>query len=156
MKTLGEAIPAGDRILVDSSVLAAYFDRLEATWELAAELLDGFVRAGRNQAVVSTVSVMETLVRPLRTMPAGYTAVLAFCRDFPNLTAMPVDLDVAHEAAVLRAGFRLSPPDALIAATGFVGGVSHLVTNDRAWRSRLEPLRDRAGVVVLVDLLVPR
>jgi predicted nucleic acid-binding protein len=153
MRSLAEALPDGDRILLDSSVLAAYFDQFEATSALALELIDGFVRPGRNPAVVSTVSVMETLVRPLRTMPAGYSAVLAFCREFPNLTPMPVDLDVAHEAAMLRAGFRLSPPDALIAATGFVAGVSHLVTNDRAWRARLEPLRERAGVIVLADLV---
>jgi hypothetical protein len=33
------------------------------------------------------------------------------------------------------------------------GAFAHLVTNDRAWLARLAPLRDRAGVLVLGDLV---
>ncbi len=57
------------------------------------------------------------------------------------------------EAANLRVAFGLAAPDTLIAATGLAAGVSHLVTNDRAWLTRLAPLRDRAGVLVLGDLV---
>jgi len=152
---LVDRLPAGNRLLLDSSVLAAYLDGGERTSTLAAELLDDLVRSGRNPAVVSMVSVMETLIRPLRRLPAAYGTVLAFYREFPNLVAAPVDLDVAAEAANLRVAFGLSAPDALIAATGLAAGVSHLVTNDRAWLTRLAPLRDRAGVLVLGDLVGP-
>jgi predicted nucleic acid-binding protein len=99
------------------------------------------------------VSVMETLIQPLRRLPAAHATVLAFYREFPNLVATPVDLDVAAEAANLRVGFGLSAPDALIVATGISAGVSHLVTNDRAWVTRLAALRDRATVLVLGDLV---
>jgi predicted nucleic acid-binding protein len=150
---LVDRLPAGDRILLDSSVLAAYLDGGERTSTLAAELLDELVRGGRNPAVVSMVSVMETLIRPLRRLPAAHDTVLSFYREFPNLVAAPVGLDVAAEAANLRVAFGLSAPDALIAATGLAAGVSHLVTNDRSWRTRLAPLRDRAGVLVLGDLV---
>jgi predicted nucleic acid-binding protein len=153
MTALADRLPAGDRILLDSSVLAAYLDGGERTSPLAAELLDGFVRSGRNPAVVSMVSVMETLIRPLRRLPAAHGTVLAFYREFPNLVATPIDLDVAAEAANLRVVFGLSAPDALIAATGLAAGVAHLVTNDRAWLSRLAPLRDRARVLILGDLV---
>jgi len=152
MTTLADRLPAGDRLLLDSSVLAAYLDGGERTSALAVELLDDLVRSGRNPAVVSMVSVVETLIRPLRRLPAAHATVLAFYREFPNLVAAPVDLDVAAEAANLRVAFGLSAPDALIAATGLAAGVSHLVTNDRAWLARLAPLRDRAGVLVLGDL----
>ena len=47
----------------------------------------------------------------------------------------------------------MSAADALIAATGLAAGVGHLATNDRAWRSRLDPLRDRAPVLALTDLV---
>jgi predicted nucleic acid-binding protein len=153
MTALAGRLPPGDRILLDSSVLAAYLDGGERTSPLATELLDGFVRSGRNPAVVSMVSVMETLIRPLRRLPAAHATVLAFYREFPNLVAAPVDLDVAAEAAHLRVAFGLSAPDALIAATGLAAGVAQLVTNDRAWQARLAPLRDRAGVLVLGDLV---
>jgi predicted nucleic acid-binding protein len=150
---LTDRLPPGDRILLDSSVLAAYFDGGERTSGLAAELIDEHVRNGRNPAVVSMVSVMETLIRPLRRMPAAHGTVLAFFRDMPNLSATPIDLEVAAEAATLRVAFGMSAADALIAATGLAAGVGHLVTNDRAWRSRLDPLRDRAAVLVLADLV---
>jgi len=153
MTALADRLPAGDRILLDSSVLAAYLDGGERTSALAAELLDDLVRSGRNPAVVSMISVMETLIRPLRRLPVAHGTVLAFYREFPNLVAAPVDLDVAAEAANLRVAFGLSAPDALIAGTGLAAGVAHLVTNDRAWPSRLAPLRDRADVLVLGDLV---
>lgn len=152
MSLLAERIAPGELLLLDSSVLAAYLDGGERTSELAIELLDQLVASGRNPAVVSMVSVLETLIRPLRRLPAAHATVLAFYRDFPHLVAAPVDLDVAAEAANLRVAFGLAAPDALIAATGLAAGVAHLVTNDRAWASRLAPLRDRAGVLVLGDL----
>jgi hypothetical protein len=58
------------------------------------------------------VSVMETLIRPLRRLPAAHGTVLAFYREFPNLVAAPVDLDVAAEAANLRVAFGLAAPGA--------------------------------------------
>jgi predicted nucleic acid-binding protein len=149
---LADVLAPGDRILLDSSVLAAYFDGGEGISALAAELLDEFVATGRNPAVVSMISVLETLIRPLRRLPSAHQTVLAFYREFPNLVALPVDLDVAREAATIRVGFGLATPDALIVATGLVAGVSRLVTNDAAWRRRLAPLADRVGVVVLGEL----
>lgn len=153
MTALAGRLPVGDRVLLDSSVLAAYLDGSERTSALATELLDDLVRSGRNPAVVSMITVMETLIRPLRLLPAAHGTVLGFYREFPNLVTVPVDLDVAAEAASLRVVFRLSAPDALIAATGLAAGVAHLVTNDRAWLTRLAPLRDRTSVLVLADLV---
>lgn len=152
MTTLLDRLEPGHRILVDSSVLAAYLDGGEGASPVAVELLDDLVRSGRNPAVVSMVSVMETLIRPLRRLPGAFDTVLAFYREFPHLRAVPVDLDVAAEAATLRVAFGLAAPDALIAATGLAAGVAHLVTNDRAWVTRLAPVRERADVVVLGDL----
>jgi predicted nucleic acid-binding protein len=149
MSRLPDLLGPGERILLDSSVLAAYFDGGEPVSELAAELLDSLVASGRNPAVVSMVSVLETLVRPLRVLPAAHRTVLVFNREFPHLSTLPVDLDVAHEAAMLRATFGLATPDALIVATGLVAGVSQLVTNDVSWRRRLAPLEGRVRVVVL-------
>jgi predicted nucleic acid-binding protein len=153
MSALAERLRPGDRLLLDSSVLAAYLDGGERISPLATELIDGLVRSGRNPAVVSMVSVMETLIRPLRRLPGAHATVLAFYRDSPNLIAVPIGLDVAAEAANLRVAFGLAAPDALVAATGLAAGVSHLVTNDRAWATRLVPLRDRATVLVMGDLV---
>lgn len=148
---LERAIPPGERLLLDTSALAAYLDAGEPTHPVAAVVLDDFVASGRNAAIVSMVTVMEILVRPLRAIPSGHHTVLAFLRHHPNLTAVPLDLQMAQDAAFLRAAHRLPPPDALIIATGLSAQVGHLLTNDTDWRKRLEPLSDR----VKVDLLAP-
>lgn len=143
-------IAENERLLIDTTGLIAYFDGREAISGLAAEIIDHFVRRGRNPAVVSMVSVMETLVRPLRTgAQQPYVHFLDFLTRFPNLTALPADIHVAQEAAGLRATHNLSHADALIVATGIVAQVSHIVTNDERWAQKLQPLARRISVLYL-------
>lgn len=146
-------IPVGDRVLLDTTVLAAYLDPAEMTHPVARHVVDDLVRTGRNPAVVSMVTVMELLVRPLRASPPGHHTVLAFLRHHPNLEPIALDLQMAQEAASLRATHRLSPPDALIVATGIASQVAHLVTNDAAWAKKLSVLKDRIGVVTIGQFL---
>jgi predicted nucleic acid-binding protein len=123
------------------------FDRGEAISPLAMHVIDELVQPGRNPAVVSMISVMEVLVRPLRVGATGpYQHLIEFLSHFPNLRPMPVDLAVAQEAASLRAAFRLSTADALIVATGIVAQVHHLVTNDADWSRKLQPISGRIRV----------
>ena len=68
-------------------------------------------------------------------------------RSRSNLTCVPVDLQVARDAAHLRAGRRLAPPDALIVGSGVAAQVRHLVTNDREWTAKLASLSPRISVV---------
>ena len=147
------ALPEGNRILLDTTALAAYFDSSEATHPLARHLLAAFVASGRNSAVISMITVMEILVRPLRSSPPGHHTVLAFLRNHPNLEVVPVDLQVAQDASFLRAAHRLSPPDALVVGTGLATQVGHLVTNDRKWATRLAAMSERIRVVTLSDHL---
>jgi predicted nucleic acid-binding protein len=145
--SLTALVGAGDRLLLDTTVLAAFFDATDATHPIARHVLNEFVTSGRNPAVVSMITVMEILVRPLRASPPGHHTVLAFLRSHPNLECVPVDLQVAQEAAHLRAAKRFSPPDALIVGTGIATQVSILVTNDHNWTRKLEEMGDRIKVV---------
>jgi PIN domain. len=145
------ALPEGERLLLDTTALAAYLDATEATHELARHVIDTFVGQGRNPAVVSMITVMEILVRPLRATPRGHHTVLAFLRGQPNFSTVPVDLQVAQDAASLRATQRFSPPDALIVGTGLAMQVGHLVTNDRDWARKLKGLESRIRVCTLSD-----
>lgn len=153
LASLEAAIAEGDRILLDTTAVAAYLDESEATHLLMKHLLEEVVAAGRNPAIVSMITVMELLVRPLRATPPGHHTLLAFLRNHPNLDAVPVDLQVAQDAAFLRAAQRLSPPDALVIGTGLAAQVGHLVTNDRKWATKLAPMSDRVRVVTLSDHL---
>jgi len=147
--SLEQALPEGDRLLLDTTTLAAYLDATEATHDLARHVLDVLVASGRNPAILSMITVMEILVRPLRATPPGHHTVMAFIRTQPNLTAMPVDLQVAQDAASLRAIQRFSPPDALIVGTAFAAQVGHLVTNDRDWGRKLAGSDARIRVCML-------
>jgi predicted nucleic acid-binding protein len=145
--TLEQAIRQGDRLLLDTTSLLAYFDRSERISPLAVHVVDELVRTGRNPAVVSMVTAMEVLIRPLRVGASEpYQHLIEFLNRFPNLRPMPVDLVVAQEAASLRATFRLSSTDALIVATGIVAQVHHLVTNDADWVRKLQPISSRIRV----------
>lgn len=145
--SLRATIAEGDRLLLDTTVLAAFLDATDATHPVARFVLRELVESGRNPAVVSMVTVMEILVRPMRTMPPGHHTVLAFLRTHPNLICAPVDLQVAQDAAHLRADKKLAPPDALIVGTGLATQVRHLVTNDHNWSTRLASMSARISVV---------
>jgi predicted nucleic acid-binding protein len=54
---------------------------------------------------------------------------------FPNLELLPVTRDVVLEAAAVRARYRLRTPDALLLATGLLGGATAAATNDAAWKA---------------------
>ncbi|MCC7368416.1 MAG: PIN domain-containing protein [Chloroflexi bacterium] len=144
---LDRAIRDGERLLIDTSTLVAYLNRAEAATPVASYILDEMVHPGRNRGLVSMITVMDVLVRPLRAgTPEPYQHIMEFISQFPNLTPVPVDLPVAQEAASVRAMFRLSAPDALIVATGLISQVHHLVTNDATWTRKLQPLASRIKV----------
>jgi predicted nucleic acid-binding protein len=148
------AIPAGDRILLDTTVLAAYLDAAEDAHPVAAHILDSFVAPGRNEAVVSMATVMEILVRPLRASPPAHSTVLQFLRHHPHLETVSLHLQMAQDAAFLRAEHRFAPPDALVIATGLACQVGHLVTNDHDWAPKLARLQGRIRVCT-IDLFLP-
>ena len=123
------------------------------THSIARHVIDDFVASGRNPAVVSMVRAMEILVRPLRVAPAAHHTVLAFLRHHPNLEAVSLDLQMAQDAAFLRAAHRFKPPDAMVVGTGLACQVGHLVTNDFDWTTRLAPMQSRIRVCTLAEHL---
>ena len=152
--SLERIVPEGAGLLLDSSTLIAYFDKSERTARVAAAVIDGFVRSGRNTAVVSVVSITELVVRPLRDSDVALAdRIVEFLTHFPNLKLGVVDLPVAREAGLLRARLGLGSPDALILATGLVEGCRHIVANDRAWSTKFSTAGSAASVVLLDDHL---
>lgn len=141
----------GERVLVDTSVLIAYFDRHDDTNTVATALIDDFIKSGRNPAIVSPITAMEVLVRPLRSAPSGAAHLHGFLTRWPNLTLLATDIHVAQEAAAVRATHGFRAQDALVIGTGIVGQVAHLVTNDDEWRKKLAPIKDRIQVTMLRD-----
>lgn len=98
-------------------------------------------------AVLSSVTAMEVIVKPLRVAPKSVVPIYDFLTYWPNLTLFPVDLRVALEAASLRASYAFKTPDALIVATGIVGRAGRLVTNDKEWRKKLARIKAQVKVL---------
>jgi len=144
--------PPGVPILFDSSALLSYLDGSEPVSPIATTILDGWVRSGRNDGLVSAVSVMEVLVRPIAAGASAQRAVIGFLYGFPNLRLVALDAIAGQLAASLRALAGFSSVDSLVVASGLTVGARHLVTNDASWRPRLREAWPEVTVVTLSEL----
>jgi predicted nucleic acid-binding protein len=134
LQSLEQALPGGERILLDSSTLIAYLNGGEPATPVAVHIIERFVRPGRNHAIISMLSIVEILVRPLRAGAPGGQHALTFLTRTPHFQLADVDIWIAHRAAVVRAQHNMRTPDALVSATGLTHQVGHLVTNDDRWK----------------------
>jgi predicted nucleic acid-binding protein len=91
-----------------------------------------------SRAITSTITMTELLVRPYRDLDEEqvdeYYALLS---TYPHLDWMAPSLQIADQAARIRAQHRLRTPDALQAATAARARATGFVTNDPAF-ARIE------------------
>ena len=103
---------------------------------------------GKWTGVTSAITLMEINVHPWKIgredVARKYEALLV---NFPNMSIVNIDRDVARIASQLRARFGVSPPDALQVAASLVAGAKLFLTNDR----RLSSLQSLIDIVVLDD-----
>lgn len=151
LASLQRAIDTGATVLLDTSSLAAYFG-VEPTSAVAAAVIDGFVRSGRNRAIISAVTAAELLVRPVRSGRAD-RSVLDFMRWFPNVDVASVDLTVASIAAALRAQEGMKMVDALIAACGVDRSAAVALSDDAGWPEQLVHREARMRILSLRSFL---
>ncbi len=149
LANLEQDIHVGDTILLDSSVLIAYLNGREPTSPVATHIIDEFLKRGRNEAIISMVTVMEVIVQPFRVSTSTGRHALNFLTRTTNLLPQPIDVQVAHQAALLRAAYNFKTPDALVIATGFVHGADVLATNDHRWNALQQPSDMRVSVCFL-------
>lgn len=99
------------------------------------EIIFEAVESGTVKASTSTLTLLETLVRPYQLKDDDL--VLKFyslLTTYPHLTWIPMTLNVADLAAGLRAEHQLKTPDAIQAASAITSGATGFVCNDRAFR----------------------
>jgi predicted nucleic acid-binding protein len=108
------------------------------------------LETGKFQGVTSTITLMELTVLPWRmgheNIAREYEAVLV---NFPNLSIVDVDRNVARLAAKLRADFNVTPADALQVAAGIQAGAKAFLTNDK----RLSGLQTVIEILILDDFV---
>jgi len=149
-RALTQSVASKTILLLDTSAVIAYLDGGESVSPVSAHIIDSWVRTGRNTAVVSTITVMEVLVKPVKHQ-VGLAQARDFLTRFPNLVPQVVDMDVATRAAFLRAQYAFKPPDSLIIATGIAHGATALVTNDAQCSQKLASLQPGMSVLRLSD-----
>lgn len=119
------------KIALDTNLFIYVFEQHPEFGEKAKAILDNIER-GFVDAVASTVSLTEILVKPIRegnlTLEKHYKLLFSH---FPNLTILPIDNVVAERAAYLRGKYNIKTPDALILATALVAKADVFITNDQ-------------------------
>lgn len=121
------------RVVLDTRACIYYLERPAVDPRCAVLLpVVAAAQAGTVDLMISTVTVTELLIGPLR---AGNREAEAAVRLFAGLlcTVLPVDLAVAERAAALRAKHGLRTPDALICATALCSAAV-VVGNDLRWK----------------------
>lgn len=127
-----------ERIALDTSILIYHFEAHPVFGAVCASVLRN-VASGRCTAIVSELSLLELIVRPLQLgrqdAADEYETLISH---MPHLELVPTDRAVVRRAAALRATYALRTPDALLLATAMVHGASLVLTNDRAWKKVTE------------------
>jgi len=103
------------------------------------KLLFRTIEEKRITAVMSSLVLTELLVPAWRSGKAAEAERLKrILMNFPHLDILDLTVDIAADAARVRAHYNLKTADAIHAATAFAGGATILATNDRDFL-RLEP-----------------
>lgn len=140
-------IPPGSRVYLDTAPIIYTTERhqdyspiLESFWQEA--------RLGRIEVVTSELTVLESLVLPIR--QNNVELVETYDDLFANsaIELCPISATVLREAAQLRATLNFKTPDAIHCATAILSACVYLIANDNGFRR----LRD-IEVVILDDLL---
>ena len=133
---------------LDTSIFIYHLEAHSTYVSITQEIFDCII-SGQKHAVTSVITLMEINVRPLqlgrKDIARQYEALLC---NYPHLTILDVNREVARRAAQLRTDFNLRPADALQVAACICGDAQVFITNDKRLK-RLEPIK----VTILDDLI---
>ncbi len=148
MGKVSQALTNHQRVGIDTNVVIYLLDAVSPYASLVTELFD-LIEQGRIQAIASTITMLEVMVKPFQLEDQD---AIAMCKEFfdtfPNLVVSDVTPAIATRAAQLRARLGLKAPDAVIAATALEANATAFVSNDPHF-NRIEDLE----VLTLSDLI---
>ena len=127
------AIPESSVVYIDTSIVIYsvekvpdYFSILEPLWLR--------LKVGTLKMVSSELTLMETLVLPLRNQNSDLIQAYESLLLASDIQVVPMTQAVLKEAAQLRASTNLRTPDAIHAATAMGENCSIFLTNDTDFR----------------------
>lgn len=136
------------RISLDTTIFLAQASATDPRRACAQWVVDQ-VQAGRFECVISAISAAELLVRPSATDLVQAVAAQTALRQFPHLRVEAFTLDLAVDAAHVRAVTKLKLPDAIVLATALANRVEAIVHADEEWDAKAAAY---ASAIRLVNL----
>ena len=134
---------------IDTPVLIYHFEA-HPVYAPVTQILFSSLEAGKWKGFTSTITLMEISVHPWQAgrgdIARKYEALLV---NFPNLTIVDIDRNIARLAAQLRARFNVRPADALQVAASLSVGAKLFLTNDH----RLAALNAVIEIALLDDFI---
>ncbi len=149
LASLQRALEGKKHIALDTGIFIAATDAGDLRRTCAAWLLSS-VEGGRFRSTISVINAAELFVGAIAKGTTAGITTQSYVRNFPNLTVSPLTLDLATDAAHLRAKTGLSLPDAIVIATAMSVSCDALIHGDRDWR-RLHAYRPDFPMVNLGD-----
>jgi predicted nucleic acid-binding protein len=126
-------LPASGVVYVDTSAIIYSVERHADYWLLLLPLWAAS-KSGQIQVISSELSLLETLVGPLKHRDAVLAAVYEQLLTSTEVRLLPISATILKAAARLRAETNLKTPDAIHAATALEARVAQFITNDESFR----------------------
>ncbi len=134
--TLRELIAGLQTIFLDTMVFVYVLENNPHLAEAASTVL-ALVEAGEVLGVTSALTLAELFTAPAQAGdPEAVQDYQIYLTNFPHLTLLPLDPELAPRVAMVRARTGLPTADAIQLATAEQVGVDAIVTNDRRWCNR--------------------
>ncbi len=148
MNKLEQALTGITKLGIDTSPFIYFIERHPVYLAIMQEIIQK-IDAGKIIGYSSVVTLTEVLVHPKQlkklTLEKKYRNLLQNSRNFELI---PIDANIAEQAAELRAHYNLRTPDTLQLATIYEVGCQAFLTNDKDFKNVTE-LR----IILLDDLL---
>ena len=149
VNALEQSLAGHKRLLLDTMIFSYHLAGHPRYAPLTTVILRA-VESGTVTGLAITITLAELLTRPAQERDqAALQDYEAYLLHFPNLEIVPLDIAVARETALVRAGAGLRTPDAIQVATARVHGADAVVTHDRRWAGKFA----RPAVIPLDDFL---
>ena len=127
-------LPTSGSVYLDTMAFIYTVERYPDYWPLLEPLWLA-AQAGTIEVVSSELTLLEVLVKPLKTKDATLVAAFEQSLIGTDVRLLPITQSVLRDGAHLRATIKLRTPDAIHAASSQQAGCVLFVTNDVGFRS---------------------
>ena len=120
-----------NKVYLDTAPIIYYVEDVPPYADLLEPVFQR-IESGNLQAFTATLTLTETLVVPYR--KKDWELIKKFetlLTRTPDLTILPLSLEVAREAAIIRSESSIRTPDAVQLATACINGIDCFLTNDK-------------------------